>query len=434
MPYYINAPTLSLATAVYDDPQLTICSADGYYADGPVVRQQADCVLLPVQQCPFCGAECGCSFSGPVNKGVYYFSVELGAGIGPAAIRFAALDFPNGIEATYDSTVYNSVVSPTFGLLSAPSGLPVFIGLDTQDCGIVGAHVLDEFEFRSFDNSFYRLGTTDTVNVIASQSQLTFSDPGTCLMVIPKPNATPSNLLIKVISPCDLDSFDITTYCPGDLEVFSIAGNSEGGSEELICGYPSGDLTYYIIPINGDGVTLGFYDLLYYDAACSVPLADNYYLSLSCPAPNNWFRIENGIIVEFGECGDTFVYAASRCADGLEIIVTSTSVLALGTIVSVTDPIYSGCKFTIDKVETGTPVTAVDESFPGTTCEDYCAYYKVYNTDFIPATVNYIDCLKDPQTVEIPVHTFTYICAQINSITSAQSISAGFESCQCAES
>jgi hypothetical protein len=53
-PFYINGPSLSSSTAVFDDAALTICSPDGFYSDGIVTRQQIDCVLLPEQICTAC--------------------------------------------------------------------------------------------------------------------------------------------------------------------------------------------------------------------------------------------------------------------------------------------------------------------------------------------------------------------------------------------
>lgn len=431
MAYYINAPTLSAATAVFDDPAMTICSADGFYADGPIVRQQVGCVLLPPQECPFCGAECGCSFNGPVNRGVYYFSVNLGTAIGPVEVRFDPMDYPNGIEVTYDSTVYNTVVSSFFGPLSAPAGLATYVGYDGEDCGIVGTHTLEEFEFRSSDNSFHDLGTTDVVNILASQNQMTFSSPGTCVMVIPKPNATPSNMLVKVISPCDKDSFDITIYCPGDGDVYPIGGSGEGGPGELICGYPSGDLTYYVIPVSGDGTTFGLYDFVYEDSGCTIPLADNYYLSSNCPSPYQWFRIENGVIVEFGDCEATFKYEVKRCGDGFKLIVLSTFPLVLGTLVDVSDPAYADCKFTVMGIAKNLIPEALVVNQYEYRCDEVCAYYKVYNYDSTTAAVDYTDCAGDPQTATIPVHSFIYLCARIDSIRSTQNIKQMFESCQC---
>lgn len=52
--YYLDGASLSAATAVFDDPLLTICAADGYYSDGTLVRQQVGCVLISEEICPTC--------------------------------------------------------------------------------------------------------------------------------------------------------------------------------------------------------------------------------------------------------------------------------------------------------------------------------------------------------------------------------------------
>lgn len=53
-PFYINGPSLSSATAVFDDAALTTPSADGFYSDGAVSREQVSGVLLPEQICTTC--------------------------------------------------------------------------------------------------------------------------------------------------------------------------------------------------------------------------------------------------------------------------------------------------------------------------------------------------------------------------------------------
>ena len=47
--YYLDGSTLSDSTAVYTDVGLTICAADGFYADGTIVRELSSCLLLPAQ-------------------------------------------------------------------------------------------------------------------------------------------------------------------------------------------------------------------------------------------------------------------------------------------------------------------------------------------------------------------------------------------------
>lgn len=52
--YYLNAPSLGSATAVFLDDELSECAPNGFYSNGVIVRQQVGCVLLPQQNCPSC--------------------------------------------------------------------------------------------------------------------------------------------------------------------------------------------------------------------------------------------------------------------------------------------------------------------------------------------------------------------------------------------
>lgn len=52
--YYLNAPSLGSATAVFTDDTLLILAADGFYSDGVISREQVSGVLLPQQTCPSC--------------------------------------------------------------------------------------------------------------------------------------------------------------------------------------------------------------------------------------------------------------------------------------------------------------------------------------------------------------------------------------------
>jgi hypothetical protein len=52
--FYLNGPSLGASTAIFSDINLTVCSADGFYSDGTIVREQVDCSLLPQSTCPSC--------------------------------------------------------------------------------------------------------------------------------------------------------------------------------------------------------------------------------------------------------------------------------------------------------------------------------------------------------------------------------------------
>jgi hypothetical protein len=52
--YFLNAPSLASSTSVFDDDELSILAADGFYSDGIISREQVSGVLLPQQTCPSC--------------------------------------------------------------------------------------------------------------------------------------------------------------------------------------------------------------------------------------------------------------------------------------------------------------------------------------------------------------------------------------------
>ena len=53
--YYLDAATLTLATAVYTDAGLTTLAPDGFYGNGSIVREQVSGVLQTESACSGCG-------------------------------------------------------------------------------------------------------------------------------------------------------------------------------------------------------------------------------------------------------------------------------------------------------------------------------------------------------------------------------------------
>lgn len=55
--YYLDGPSLSAASVIYDDANLTTVAADGFYSDGVISREQSSGALLPQVSCPSCNNE-----------------------------------------------------------------------------------------------------------------------------------------------------------------------------------------------------------------------------------------------------------------------------------------------------------------------------------------------------------------------------------------
>lgn len=314
--YYLNAPSLGSATAVFTNAALTVCAPNGFYSDGIISRELVDCVLLPQQTCPSCTIPCGDSISADGLQGIYYLNTDLGAAIGAVLIRFNTINIPDGIKAVYNSVVYNGVSSPTSGWLQGSAGLPTYIGLQSADCGIVAGspYTLAEFQYDGTD--FAALGTNTSVSVLAGQMDLTVLAPGNTLMVIPKIAASPSILNLEFIGPCSGTVFDISVACPAPLISFdssTIAATSELACADVI------DQTYYVAHVNGSAGTLGLYDLVFTDANGQFKLAAGFYKTNDAGA-NEWYQVDaNGVVIAFGDCieppAESYNCVSGTCVD-----------------------------------------------------------------------------------------------------------------------
>ncbi len=302
--YYLNSVDLDSATAIYMDAALTQVSVDGYYQADSVVRQLLNGVLQPAASCANCGYLCGVPITHlGYDEGIFKISIDLGTGTGAVILKFDAFTNPIGVVAEFNSVAYNKVSSPVYGYLAAPSGLANYIGDYYLDCGLVAdsPYTLQVYRYNG-TNFDLVTGDTDLITIGASQLNLTIADPGNCVMVIPKTVISPSVVNISVICACPSPEFGVEVYCPAALTSFdsSIRYADEAGA----CGMVVGMTTYYVANVNGTpGGDLGLYDWVFSDVNGQNILPDGFYFcSTVLPNPYNWYRVANGIIVEFGTC------------------------------------------------------------------------------------------------------------------------------------
>jgi hypothetical protein len=297
--FYINGPALSNSTSVFMDAALTECAADGFYSDGIISRQQVDCTLLPAQICPNCAAPCGDVISTLV--GPAYFQTDINvSGIfsltGAIIIKFNPNNIPDGIAVIYDGVAYNRLSSPVDGLHAStnPIGL-TYVGNTAYDCGISGnTYSLNEYIYTN--GAYVASGSVVSVTVAAGDVSLTTgANPGNCVMVIPKPNSTPSIMTIITASPCtDLLGSILDITCPDTLSNFESSIGQ--GSSAAACLLPQNQF-YYSAPVTGFGGLPNLYDFVFQDAYGQFPLPNGYYST-----PARWIRVVNGVVVATGFC------------------------------------------------------------------------------------------------------------------------------------
>jgi hypothetical protein len=303
--YYINAPSLGSATAVFTDSALLICATDGFYSDGVISREQVSCVLLPQQTCPSCATPCGVTISASGSQGIYLLDLETGTAagdVGAVIIRFNPFGVPDGIRGTLGVNVYNKLTSSVDGLHeSTNAGAFTFVGSISGDCGISGTTYPALTEYLYNGTAFVATGNTQSVTVAPGDVSLGAFGPGNCLMVIPKLVASPSIINFEVVGPCSGTAWDISVACPVLLTGFS--SSVMAASSAAVC-LLSETVTYYNASLASTPGTVGLYDFVYSDAYGSTQLPAGFYLATgSITGGNDWFEVDaDGVVISLGVC------------------------------------------------------------------------------------------------------------------------------------
>lgn len=303
--YYLNAPSLGSATAVFLNAALTTLAADGFYSDGVISREQVSGALLPQQSCPSCATPCGDTINASGGEGVYLLDLETGdtgLDVGAVIVRFDPYGVPDGIKATLGATIYNKLTSPVDGLhQSSNAGALTYIGQTGADCGISGTTypALPVYEYDGA--SFVPTGGTQSVTVAAGDVSLGVSAPGSTMMVIPKTIASPSIINFVVVGPCSGTAWQMTVDCPVLLTGFT--SSVMAATSVAACALPETVMYYNASLANTPGI-VGLYDFVFADAYGSTPLtAGFYYATGSITGGNDWFQVNSsGVVIALGTC------------------------------------------------------------------------------------------------------------------------------------
>ena len=303
--YYLNGPTLGSSTAIFTDSNLTIIAPDGFYSDGVTSREQVSGILLPPSVCNECGVPCGEEISATGGTGIYLVNLDAGStssDIGAILIKFNPRSVPDGIRATYNGNIYNSLTALADGFhqSTVPTNFTV-VGNVMFDCGLVGntTNLPSATEYLYNGISFETTGNTQNITLYPGDISLSASNPGICLMVIPKTTAAPNVINFEFIGPCEGTAWDLDISCPALLTGFSSS-----------IGYPTHECfaelteTYYNASLLNMPGTVALYDFVYSDAFGVTPLAAGFYTAIgSIRAGGDFFQVDaNGVVISIGYC------------------------------------------------------------------------------------------------------------------------------------
>ena len=310
---YLDAPTLSGATAIYTDSGLTTPAADGFYSDSNaggigIFRQQttsgSTITLTPPSSCAPCTPSCGTTgVRGTVVKDAYaVWNCTVGSATGAIVINLPAPTIPVGIRATYDGVEYTTLSAATAGQRGpATGGELIVVGETASACPqLPGTFNLNNL----IPSGSNWVTTSGSTSITHSNANLSLSaSVGNMVMVINKPNASPSTIKIELTAPCGNGTLlDVTVQCPQTLPGTQ-RGRMESTDTAACTGGLSGRNAYFV---HTDGTVGGLPELhsfAFNDAAASAFLPSGWYkYDDGTTNGGRYFVDTNGIITSFGTC------------------------------------------------------------------------------------------------------------------------------------
>jgi len=300
--YYLDAPTLADATAVYTSAAMTTKATDGWYSSGGFVRKQTSGLLEINSLCSACKLACGTTLSLDTVPGVYTVEVELGAATGAVVVNIDFKNYPDGVKIVYNGTTYNDIYSLPFGFINSPGTHPVYAGITAFDCSISGTtFLLNNYSFNG--TGFNATGAIQSVTVDPTSVFLKSSSLGTCKMIIPKTAASPSTATITIISPCDKSEIAITPACPTALTSFTATRAAPEATNVAGLCVSSAPTSFYNVPVGGTAGNPGLGDIIYQDANGATLAASGFYGVVGYPAGSGVIQVDaNGTVSAIVAC------------------------------------------------------------------------------------------------------------------------------------
>ena len=304
--YYINGSTLANSTAIFDDPDMTICAADGFYSDGTIVREQVSCSLLPPQDCPSCNLACGVGNVGLTVASDSYTTIkaDTGTDVGAILIYFDSVvsgAAPDGLRVEQNSVYYNELVGYSGAVFYAKSANPngfTYTGTSTTGCdpnfGVSTINVTSpNYKYRA--GAIDSTGGTTTLQIQPTDVVIDVFT-GFYMMVVPKTNGFGNILNIEIHAPCTSTEWEISVRCPVLLTGFE----AESGTS---CSTSTFTLTHYNAP--QDGTSFGnpsVGDLIFTDAYGENKVAAGNYIINPTAGKQQMVVDANGVITSLTTC------------------------------------------------------------------------------------------------------------------------------------
>jgi hypothetical protein len=221
---------------------------------------------------------------------------DITSATGAIIIVYNPGEIPNGIQATYNAVNYNKLSSQNFGKLqsSVLGNAYTMVGTTASQCGNVPGTL--NLEVYQASNNTYTLqqGVQMNATIGAGDLALTATDPGTCVMVVPKPLVANATIDVNIPVFCGGAAFDVKVLCPAPIP--AVSTSSVNVSSVGACSAPTGT-NHYFVQTSGSTTGPELHAYVFTDATGTTPAADGYiaYVGFS-------YQIQDGIIIAVASC------------------------------------------------------------------------------------------------------------------------------------
>lgn len=293
--YYYDGTDFAGSTSIYTDSALNTVAPDGWYSLNGLSRRMLNGILEQALACLGCASPCSVTPSANnAGGGLYKATIDLGTATGAVILTFNVFNIPDKMSWIYDGVTASEYSSPTFGYLegvignSASASSPTYCssnigsGMNNSNGSNGGIYPnIPVYNWDAGSNNFVASGATSTLGPYANQAgggvSFTSTTPGTVVMVVPKPNASPNLMQLNIEAPCSGTAWSMVSSCPVALTrtLTTVVKTTQSDA----CNAPTRATPMYNAPVNGTAGVIGLYDWVFTDANGVTPAAAGFYSS-----------------------------------------------------------------------------------------------------------------------------------------------------------
>jgi hypothetical protein len=294
--FFYDGIDLQSSTKIFLDKLGLIPAPNGFYKEGGVVREYVDGAFVSND---FCDCPNPCDFiftTTSETRSVYDATLPVGTDTGAIVFRLSVSEKNAGISATYDSVNYKNTYIPS-EMLTTPRDFVLFGEATLPPCPNVAIDnsYTGVYRYVMSGGDFTVQATNLSFTAYANQVYNTGLQMG--MLIIPKPDTSPSTADIRIYGLCPSFDFLLDANCveqPTPIELYSEAYSTQ---EEVCAASLSSPSVFYYIKRDPSEMSFNSGDVFFIDQYCQTVMPQGYYIIGEDGAKNQYINIgSDGII------------------------------------------------------------------------------------------------------------------------------------------